>query len=198
MEVVSTEAISTVTVELRAGGSSSNTFVILDGGDRLVASAGDESKSMRAVSEGVYEAEFQTIAGGTVFKISFERDDDDDAPGNEGSLPASFSLIDIPTDSPSRSLDDVTLRWTPAVANSDMKLSINDGCISPINVDVPGDPGSYTVMAGELVSTEENPKACDLQVTVTRQAEGTRDIAFDRESRFVLKQRRESVFTSAP
>ncbi|HZF49871.1 MAG TPA: hypothetical protein VE093_14525, partial [Polyangiaceae bacterium] len=49
------ESLSTVHVELRVGGSSSNTFVILESGDRLAATANESTKEMSAVAEGEHE-----------------------------------------------------------------------------------------------------------------------------------------------
>src|SRR4051812_48880799 len=47
-----------VRTELRVGGDESNTYVLLQGQDSLIASADGDDQEMEAVEKGVYEAEF--------------------------------------------------------------------------------------------------------------------------------------------
>lgn len=191
---------STVHVELRVGGSSSNTFVNLESGDRLTASADDDVKDMRSDdTAGEYEAEFATAAAGTEFKVMFERDVDEDALGNRGTMPAPFEITGVPTSSPSRAKDDVVITWDPAEAGSKMEIEVTGSCIFSETIDVPGDKGTHTISKGTLESTGgDMPKECDLDVKVTRTATGSADKIFDDESWFRLHQVRRETFTSKP
>jgi len=62
-----------VHVELRIAGSSSNAYVILEGQDKLIASAGDESKTLEGVSSGVYEGTFSGVGEDTEFTVTLDR-----------------------------------------------------------------------------------------------------------------------------
>ena len=200
IDVTSTNGTSsTVRAELRVGGDESNTFVVLDNGDRLTAAVGDDSKSMHAQSEGVYEAEFSTAAAGDEFKVMFDREEDEDAPGSSGIMPAPFQITGVPDTSPSRENEDITITWDPPESGSNMKIEIDGSCIFSETIDVPGDSGSHTISADTLSSTGgSDPETCDLEVEITRSASGTADSAFDNESWFRLYQRRKATFTSAP
>jgi hypothetical protein len=190
---------STVHVELRVGGSSSNTFVILESGDKLTASAGDDVKDLRAEDSGEYEAEFATAAAGTEFSVKFEREVDDDAVGNRGTMPAPFEITGVPTTTPSRVNDDIVITWDPAESGASMELEVEGTCIFSKTIDVPGDKGTHTITKGTLESTGgDMPKECDLEVTMTRTATGTADTIFDDESWFRLHQVRRKSFTSKP
>jgi len=199
IDVTATSAkASTVHVDLRVGGSSSNTFVILESGDKLTATAGEDAKAMQAESEGEYEAEFATAAAGTEFKVAFERDVDADAVGSRGTMPAPFEIAGLPTTSPSRSGDDFTLTWDPE-KGSDMTIEIDGTCIFSKSIDVAGDPGSQLIAKGTLESTSSSmPTDCDLNVKLTRTATGAADAVFDDESWFRLHQVRTGKFTSKP
>lgn len=201
IDVTATDSTSsTVHVELRVGGSSSNTFVNLESGDKLTASAGDDVKDMRSDdTAGEYEAEFATAAAGTEFKVMFERDVDEDALGNRGTMPAPFEITGVPTTTPSRVNDDIVITWDPAESGASMELEVTGTCIFSKTIDVPGDKGTHTIAKGTLESTGgDMPKECDLEVTMTRTATGTFDTVFDDESWFRLHQVRRKSFTSKP
>lgn len=193
------ESLSTVHADMRVGGSSSNTFVILESGDRLKAEADGATKDMTAQDEGQYEAEFPTAAGGTEFKVMLEREVEDDALGNRGVMPEPFAIGATPTDKPSRKEADVTITWSPANSDANMKMEVTGGCIFSETFDIPGDEGTFVIPKGSLESTGgDMPETCDLTVTITRTKNGTADPIFDQESWFRLHQVRSAKFTSAP
>jgi len=196
---------ATVHVELRVGGSSSNTYVALEGGDSLKATAEGETKTLTSVDTGIYEADFSGVTGGTVFEVTLDRPDDDTASDNSGVLPEPFTLDDPPSDL-SRTDDDLPLTWAPAETGDGMSVKIDGDCIFRYNENM-SDTGSYTVAAGQLDSTKsDDPKTedvderetCDLTAHVERASEGSADTLFDPESWFKLHQRRSAKFTSNP
>jgi hypothetical protein len=190
------DTTATVRVELRIAGSSSNAFVTLDGGDRLLATAVGKTKTLNVVDTGVYEADFSGVEGGTEFSVTLDRPDDITAE-NTGTLPEPFTLDDPPSDL-SRETDDLTLAWAPADTEDGMQLDIDGSCIFGYGHDM-SDTGSFVVEAGELRSTGgDEPKPCDLTAKVERVHDGSTDTAFDPESHYRLHQFRSQKFTSNP
>ncbi len=197
------ESDVTVRTSLLVGGDESNTYVILNSGDRIYAAAGDDRQEMDSVEDGVYEATFDVGAGGTKYSVMLRRDDGDDAEGNSGTLPEPFEFTsDLGTDVLSRMNDDVELTWAPDGESDDMSLDVDDdvgGCIFSDGFDVGGDDGSYTIAADTLDSTSsQDPEECDVTATLKRERSGNTDSALDRESWFVLRQVRSTTFASGP
>lgn len=196
---------SRVHTELRVGGDESNTYVVLDPKDRLVADADGKQRDMESVSQGVYEAAFGIGDEGTVFKVMLERVGDQDALANSGKLPAPFSVsAPAKNDEFSRGKDDMTISWSPSGKKDDMKVTFSDsgtdGCIFDADADIPGDMGSYVVKHGTFESTgpADDPRTCDVTGKLSRTTTGSNDPHLDNESKFTLKQVRSFTFTSAP
>ncbi|MCA9629977.1 MAG: hypothetical protein KC766_20040 [Myxococcales bacterium] len=197
----SSDTSSTVNAKLVVGGDESNTYVTLDNGDKLTATAGDETKTMTTGDgPGRYEASFANGAGGTEFKISLERPDDDDAPNSVGTLPAPFNVTEVPNTTPSRASDAITIKWDDG--NGDMKIEVEGDCIFSNSFKAATGSTEYTIKAGEIDSTGVNPEdeeTCDLTLTLTRTNTGNADTAnLDDESYFKLYQVRKTKFASAP
>jgi len=190
-------AVATVHVELRVGGPSSNTFVTLDNGDTLSATAGDVTKPLQSIDRGVYEAKFSGVEADTPFSVAFKRPNDTSAVDNSGALPAPFDL-DKPAADKSRADDDLPVTWSPSGTGDGMHLAIDGSCIFSSSKDV-SDTGSYTIPKGSLSSLDDKkPETCDLALDVERSRSGHVDIAFDSDSWFRLHQARSTKFTSAP
>ncbi|MFO0564031.1 MAG: hypothetical protein U0263_00130 [Polyangiaceae bacterium] len=199
MKVTTGGQNSSVEAILRVGGDESNTYVILENGDKLTCEAGGETKDLHAEAEGIYRNTFATGAENTEFKIALLRDKDDDAVSNSVKLPAPFKIGALPSNNPSREKDDVTITWDPSGGSDDMTLDVTGSCIFDEHVDLPGDSGSYTLAKGSLESTGgSNPESCDLDVTIMRTRNGTTDTNLDNESTFKAIQQQTSKFTSAP
>lgn len=191
------DTTATVHVELRVGGSSSNTYVALEGGDSLTATAAGKTKTLTSVETGVYEADFSGVEGGTEFQVTLDRPEDTTASDNSGILPDPFTL-DKPTADLSRMADDLTLSWSPADTGDDMHVDIDGSCIFPYDHNM-SDTGSFVVDAGKLDSTGgDKPETCNLTAHVERTKDGSADTIFDPESYFKLHQRRSTKFTSNP
>lgn len=191
-----TPATATVHVELRVGGSSSNTYVDLEGKDKLIASADGESQTLKAIDAGIYEALFSGVGEDTEFNVTLERPEDTTASDNSGTLPAPFQLTDPQSDL-SRKDDDLEVTWDPG-SDDKMNLEFEGDCIFRHEKGVP-DEGSYVVPADTLESTGgDKPEACDVDLTAIRTRSGSADGKFDPESWFRLHQRRHARFVSKP
>jgi hypothetical protein len=191
------DTTATVHVELKVGGSSSNTYVDLEGNDELVATAAGATKTLKVVDTGIYEADFSGVEGGTEFTVSLERPDDATASDNSGNLPDPFTLDDPPTGL-SRMDDDLTLTWAPADTGDGMHAAITGKCIFPYDKDM-SDTGGLVVAAGKIDSTGgDMPETCDLTAKLERVTDGVADTQFDPESYFRLHQFRSGKFTSKP
>jgi hypothetical protein len=191
------DTTATVHVELKVGGSSSNTYVDLEGGDQITATAAGKTKTLTARDTGIYEADFSGVEADTEFQVTLERPDDDTADANSGTLPPPFTLDD-PAGDLSRMTDPVDVTWAPAESGDKMKLDVDGDCIFHYT-HAPSDTGNYTIAAGELESTgNDKPETCDLAVHLERSRSGSADTQFDPESYFKLHQRRSASFTSNP
>ncbi|WP_437955536.1 hypothetical protein WME76_29010 [Sorangium sp. So ce119] len=199
LEATADSASSTsLKATLRVGGDESNTYVILSGGDRISAAADGEEVEMSAQGTGVYVADFDVGAGDTEFTVALDREDDDDATGNAGTLPDPFDLEELPREAVPRD-EEITIAWSPSGSGDDMAIHVDGDCIFPVRIDVGGDPGTYTIDAGTLESTRsQDPETCDVDVVVSRTRKGTTDNKFDPESSFELSQVRTGRFPSAP
>ncbi|WP_437731239.1 hypothetical protein [Sorangium sp. So ce1335] len=189
---------TTLKATLQVGGNESNTYVILSGGDRISATADGDEVQMSAQGSGVYVAQFDVGAGDTEFRVLLDREDDEDAPDNVGTLPDPFDLEDLPREPVARD-EAITIAWSPSGSGDAMEIRVDGDCIFTERFDVPGDPGTFTIDAGELRSTSsQEPESCDVDVVISRSREGTTDNTLDDESAFWLRQVRTGRFTSAP
>jgi hypothetical protein len=192
---------SKVKVTLKVGGNESNTYVKLTDRDQLFAIADGDEKEMTKVSDGVYEASFEVTEEDAEFEVHLEREDDDDATGNAGTLPAPFMITSSFGDEPfSRAEDDIIVSWAPADSGDDMLLEVEDdgSCITATkDFDPSGDDGVYAIEAGELEGSNDED-TCELEINVIREREGTRDGNLDDESTFFLRQVRTAFAESAP
>lgn len=192
------EGQSVVRTNLVIGGSSSNTYMVLEGGDRLHAEANGQKQEMYAISNGEYEAKFGSSEG--EFVVSMGRDVDAPAPNSRGALPPPFTITSEFGDAPlSRKKDSVNLTWTPGGSGSDVEIEVRGDCIHTERFEVGGDPGAYTIEKKALTAWKSKAKqACNVIATITHGRLGTTDPAFDGDSRFRLRQVRQVRFVSGP
>lgn len=192
-----TDSTATVHVKLVVGGSSSNTYVDLEGSDSLIATADGKKKTMSVVDTGIYEADFSGVAEDTEFTVTLDRPDDETASDNSGKLPAPYTLDD-PASNLSRADEALDVTWAPADTGDPMALEFDGDCIFNYSKGV-SDTGTYTVAAGTLDSTSSKmPETCDIELNADRHRDGVADTKFDPESYFKLHQRRSATFTSKP
>jgi len=189
---------SKVHVELRVGGDESNTYVILDGGDKLSASAGTETKDLQAVNDGVYEGTFAT--GKEVeFTVGLDRAEDEDAPGSKGKLPPPFTVTSPASDETfSRANEGVMVTWS-GVPNAEGTVDVSGACILPESYSVNPGLGMFIIPQGDLTDADaKKPVGCTAEVKLTFKRQGTADAAFDDESHVFTYQVRSTSFTSDP
>lgn len=188
---------SKVRVELAVGGPN-GTLVDLDKGDKLIATAGTETKDLQSVSNGVYEGTFAT-GKAVELTVNFDRVEDEDAPSSKGTLPPPFNLLEpASTDKLSRAGDDLVITWDP-VPNVQGTVDVSGSCIFSVTKDVSGEAGSLTLAKGEIQNLDDKkPETCPLDVNISFKREGTIDPAFDPDGWFYTYQERKVTFTSDP
>jgi hypothetical protein len=192
-----TATTARVHVELKVGGSSSNTDVTLENGDQLIATAGDEMKVLTVADPGEYEATFGGVGAETAFAVVLNRPNDTTAADNSGTLPAPFDLAK-PLNDLSRKDDELEVTWAPSGTDDGMDFEFEGDCIFDYSKS-PSDVGSFTVGKGSLDSKGgDMPETCDITLKAERSRSGKADATFDRESWFRLHQRRSTTFRSNP
>jgi hypothetical protein len=189
---------ATVSTALVIGGASSNTYVVLEGGDRLYAETNGDKREMNATSDGEYEAKFDRAEG--EYTVSLTRDVDATAPKSSGTLPPPFQITSEFGDDPkSRKNDDVSFTWTPGSSGSDVEISIEGDCIHSETYKVGGDPGNFTIEKRKIEAwSSDKKKNCNVAVEIIHTTHGSTDPAFDTDSRFELRQVRKTRFVSGP
>lgn len=204
LTVVTATSESAVRVKttLLVGGDESNTYAVLDGCDELFAEADGQRKQMSTVDDGVYEAKFDRGDEDTEYRVILEREQDETADGNVGTLPAPFDVTSDFGDEEISREDAMEITWEPSDSGDDMTLDIEDepaGCIYDESANIPGDDGSFVLAGGTLESTDSmEPETCDVTGKLTRSRKGSEDGALDSESSFELRQVRSFKFVSAP
>ena len=196
-------AMSTIHTNLVVGGDESNTYANLDCGDQIFAEVnGTDRQTMRSVASGEFEAEFDTAAEDDDFNVILERGQDDNAPDSRGTMPAPFAITSTFDATPhSRATEIVTIEWDPSGETDTVNIVVEGNCIFRKDYSNVNDDGAHDIPAGDLEGTnDDNPDqaTCPLDVTVTRERQGSADSVFDAESWFVLRQIRTTGFTSAP
>jgi hypothetical protein len=188
---------SNVTTSLVVGGANSNTHVVLEGGDHLVASIGKKHQTMQAVSDGDYEAKFDT--NGDEVEVKLGRDVDKSASHNKGKLPPPFEITSDYGQKPVSRKHSLTVEWSPSEGGADVNIHISGDCILDQDFDVGGDPGKYVVPAKKIEAWKAQEKqACNATIVVTRTTKGETDRELDSDSRFLLHQVRSTSFVSGP
>ena len=185
---------------LKAGGVNSNTYVDLTGDDELTAEFEGETVKMTKETVGNYHryvADFDTDTAGETFTISFTRTVDGGAPQSTLTLPDAFDLdelVDTVNDD-----EDLVIAWTPSGSDDSMQVELNGDCVLWDAFDVQGDPGTYTVEAGDLTwINDEAPSSCKVDLTVHRFNAGTVDSGFGEGGKAVGKQKRLDDFLYQP
>lgn len=202
--VATSDMLATVEATLMLGGPGSDTFVDLAVDDSLVASAATVSRAMHSgifSGDGSYSAQFSNAAENAQFTIDLLRNGvgAEQAPDSTGTLPAPFTFGAFTAFS--RSQDDFTVTWSPSGTDDTMHLqALNDtDCSLSLDIDLPGDAGSYTFPKGSLKSTDAmNPKSCHFNVELTRTRKGSADSHLARGSSLELSQVRSGVGSSTP
>jgi hypothetical protein len=187
-----------VSADMVVGGRHSNTHVVLEGGDQLVASCEDEHHELSSVDNGSYAARFGRSDG--EFVVGLVRAQDSPAPRSLGRLPASFEITSMFGDAPiSRANDTLTVNWAPGGTDAAVSIELEGDCIHSEVLEAGGDPGTFTITAGKLTAWKSQEKdSCNVAVRVVQTKHGQADPALGADSSVVLRQIRASRFVSAP
>lgn len=168
MDVINDGTKSKVYVALHVGSWQSLVWARLSTGDQLVVvdPAGNSHalKVAYDANKTAYGAELPPMAG--EFKLDFTRAKGASALGNKTVVPAPFTLA-VNAASVSRK-EALTFTW--GAASAAMAYSLSGPCISShASKTILGDPGSFTINAGELkaITGKEN-ETCQLTLKVTR------------------------------
>jgi hypothetical protein len=187
-----------VSANMVVGGRDSNTHVVLEDGDQLVATCQGEKLEMSSVGNGSYAARFARSDG--EFVIGLERTADKPAPRNVGNMPASFEITSLFGDTAfSRANDALTVTWTPGGTDSVVSIELEGDCIHSTVLEAGKDPGTFTIEAGKVTAWKSQEKeSCNVALRVVQTKHGEPDPALGADSSVVLRQIRATRFVSAP
>ena len=177
--------------------------VYLNTADTLVASVDATSQPMPesdlpdVIS---YETRFLGHdAGGTAYNIAFHRAYDVGAPSTTCTLPQPFTLTSPAAGSLSRASDDIVIDVEGAGGNAeDITYAIAGDCLSGATTGtLHGDGSSTVIPKGTLAPGDPTQSSCVATLTLTREAPGRLDPAFDGGS-VRAQQTRSISFVSTP
>jgi hypothetical protein len=188
-----------VSANMVVGGRHSNTHVVLEDQDQLVASCDGETHDLESVGNGSYSARFSR--GDGEFVVALQRAATDSAaPRSVGTLPASFDITSMFGDEAlSRANDTLTLTWTPGGSDAVVSVELEGDCIHSENFEAGNDQGTFTIQPGKLTAWKNQEKeSCNVAVRVVQTRHGQPDPALGADSSVVLRQIRATRFVSAP
>lgn len=204
--VTSDGFITTLFASFQVGGGGSNTYIYLDNGDSISATVGTSNVTFTRET-GLFADKYYsgTIPGGQdgqVVTFSLHRSTEPSAPNSTVVIPDGFS-ISSPTRASvlSRARDAINIVWAPSGSTDTMELKVycpHDALCNNV-APVVGDPGVFTIGAGELVSSTTSTTASGpANLTMNRKRTGTLDPAFTRGGVIEALQVRETTFYSTP
>ena len=187
-----------VSANMAVGGRHSNTHVVLEDGDQLVATCQGEKLEMSSVGNGSYAARFARSDG--EFVVGLERTSDKPAPRSVGNMPASFEITSLFGDTPfSRANDALTITWTPGGTDSLVSIELEGDCIHSTVLEAGADAGMFKIEPGKLTAWKSQEKeSCNVALRVVQTTHGVPDPALGADSSVVLRQIRATRFVSAP
>ena len=188
---------SKVEVQLKVGGSSSNTYLDLTGEDQLTATVAGTSKVLDDTGSHTYSASFPVDEEGTEFVVSFLRGMiDDSAPVSSVGLPAPFDFGVSPTEA-SRATEAIDLTWDPP-ASGNVRWNLDGDCVQHASGSTPDD-GVQALPEGSIDTfSSDRDKSCTVDIELTRSAGGNINPAFTEGGSIVARQVRTASLTSNP
>jgi hypothetical protein len=188
---------SEVSARFKVGGNDSNTFLDLQGGDRIEVSVGEDTRTLDETSAQRYTATFPVDAAGTEFVFTLIRGaEDDGAPRSVVTLPEPFEL-EMGTTEASRAADEVAFSWDPP-ASGDLRWDVKGDCIWDERGVTPDD-GSHSLGTEDVrAQSSDEAESCTVALTVDRGLAGSIDPAFTEGGENRAYQVRAQSFTSTP
>jgi len=187
---------STVDMKLVVGGPNSNTYVVLEQGDGVQATAGGQTQPMQAVSAGQYQVRFPTAEGD--FSVTLTRQGDQEVLVSSGTMPPPFEITTKFAADPIPRNQPVTVEWSPSGTMAQVSIEVDGDCIFGERFS-PGDSGTFTIPPGKLRAWKSKAdQSCNVDIVITRSYSGKPAAGFDSDSRFALHQIRTTRFVSGP
>jgi hypothetical protein len=187
---------------LRVGGSSSNTFINLSGGDALVTRVGAASYPMvrqEALGTVWYQAVPPVDSANTAFRISLLRDNDISAPNSDVTLPAPFTITSPAPGSEFSRNSAVTITWSGAGAADPLTWQVTGDCIDSRYGNQAADIGTLTIPAGGITPrTNQGAASCTATIRFYRTRAGVVDPAYGEGGELYARQTRFITILSRP
>ncbi|MBI5544810.1 MAG: hypothetical protein HY901_13050 [Deltaproteobacteria bacterium] len=182
------------------------TFVQLTADDKIEASHGAETQTMKEASllgAVSYSASFNGDAAESEFHVKLTRKVDAGAPDSHVTLPKPFTVAALGKSTYSRT-EPIAVTWTAETSADAMKLDIAGSCLDGVHTGLDPAASTYTIAANTLKKrapasgNDQVADECEATVTLTRSRDGVADPAFHSNSSFVGKQVRTLTFTTKP
>ena len=190
---------------LKVGGDSSNTFVNLEGEDRLEVTSGGVTQTMIESNLGEiysYRADFSGAEVDKPFVFALLRgSEDENAPDSNVSLPAPFALTAPQAGAVfGRAANDaIEVTWDAAEDGDSMEIDLEGSCFKDVHEELDGDPGTYVIEAGSLEALDDgDAESCEATLSVHRLRTGSLDPAFEEGGKVVGEQVREVLIRIDP
>jgi hypothetical protein len=199
---------TTIEARLKTGGSLSNTYLDLQGTDKLTAFFGSDSQPMARNSllgEVWYTAQFNQVAENTLVRIDFERGHDPQtmaclgagAPNSMVTLPAPFSITAPMGGASVSRKSGLTITWSPSGGMDPMSYTVTGDCVTPLTDQIAGDTGTVTISKITPLPSQET-QSCVVNINIQRARNGTVDSAYGEGGAFGATQVRQISFNSTP
>lgn len=181
----------------KVGGNDSNTFLDLQGGDRVDVTVGDETKRLDSRGDHRYEATFSVDDPSLEFVFAFMREEQDEsAPRSVVSLPIPFTL-EMTTTEASRGADAVAFAWD-STTTGEVRWEVDGDCIRGDSGATPDD-GEHSLGSDDVrAKLNDEMETCTVRLGLERRSQGTIDPAFTEGGENFGHQERVRSFTSTP
>lgn len=181
-----------VDAELEVGDGLGGTSLQLVAGDRLTVTANGIQKAMTEDASIIgrfrYEASFDFDDAGTMFTVSFSRNNGANAPNSNVTLPEGFVVQSPQSNDVLSQADDVPIQWTPngTTITPDIDVSLSctttGGLVFTASQDVAtsGDTGVASLPVASVIpiGTLDTTRLCEGEVHFSRWRRGNLDPAY--------------------
>ena len=181
-----------VDAELEVGDGLGGTSLQLVAGDRLTVTANGIQKTMTEDASIIgrfrYEASFDFDDAGTMFTVSFSRNNGKNAPNSNVTLPEGFVVQSPQSNDVFSQADDVPIQWTPngTTITPDIDVSLSctttGGVVFTASQDVAtsGDTGVASLPIASVIpiGTLDTTRLCEGEVHFSRWRRGNLDPAY--------------------
>ncbi len=201
-EVTNDGKSSNVYAAIHVGSWESNTWARLSAGDKLILKPPSGDARVLPVTTSAdktsYGANIAPVVEGT-FTLDFVREKGVSALNNTLVVPPPFELTALPAEVPRA--EALTLKWNAGTGGYSTSVRLTGDCITLVSKDVTGDPGTFTLNAGEIKpSAGKETQSCVVTVRMTREISSTTccSAEFGHPSKATGQQLRVATFSSKP